>query len=204
MFVLNKQQIEKKLNSRSKKLDKIALQEALVIFREKKDELIDNLNNHEISQELKGAASSDGSDFLEGRSGNLRAFIGFEPSDNPVEDLINILQSSIRLSYFPNAIEKRNEILYKFPLFLPTLNEIYEQTPYPDHHTGGSWVRGVHQGMSSLNYYLFSTSKNFKGKSRSGSAIQSKYIVKESPSSTNGRKYIDELLRNFKNNSNTI
>ena len=92
MFIINKQQVLNKLNQRNKKIDKIAKDEALIIFKEKEDAAKDKFDSHEITQELKKSGNTDDApDLMGGRSGNLRAFIGFDSSDDPAGDLKKFL-----------------------------------------------------------------------------------------------------------------
>ena len=132
-----------------------------------------------------------------GRSGNLRAFIGFDSSDDPAGDLKKFLFENIRMSFFGSPTKKKAGWLYKFEIFKPTLTEVYANFPYPEGYIGGSWVRGIEYGMSNLNYYLFTTKKTFEN-SRSGNAIQSKNIVRSSPTRSSGVKYVSEILELFK------
>ena len=50
MFIINKQQVLNKLNQRNKKIDKIAKDEALIIFKEKEEAAKDKFDSHEITQ----------------------------------------------------------------------------------------------------------------------------------------------------------
>ena len=78
---------------------------------------------------------------------------------------------------------------------MPKIEDIWEVTPMP-WQEGRSWAKGIESGISGLNYYLFSYSKNFPT-SRSGSAVQSKKQILK-----NGRferkKYISSLLNKYK------
>ncbi len=200
MAVINQTMILDKFTRRNKRMDFAAREAALVQLREKKQELLEELEANEISQELKadGQKDENPSELLGGRSGNLRAFIGFNPNDDPVGELKSILEENVRMIPLPQSVvsNKKDSLVYRFPVLYPSLKEIYNLTPSPS--VGSSWVQAIERGMSGLNYYLFSTIKNLSKWSRSGSAIQSKNIVKSAPSKMSGRKYISELLENFK------
>lgn len=199
MAYINRQTILKKLTAPNKRLDTLTRNLAQTDVINEKENLINNFKNHEVSQELMGNGSEDGSAFLSGRSGNLRALIGFYPNDNPVGQLEKLLRNGIFLKNIPPQRSRSQSLItYRFSVRVPSLAELYEQTPYPDSHSSGSWLRGIEKGVPNLRYYLFSTIRNFKN-SRSGPAIQSQKIVKNTPSKMTGIKYISELLENFKN-----
>jgi hypothetical protein len=72
-FILNKQSFLNKVTKRNKTLDRYAQKEALLVFRERKNELLENFDNHEITQELKVDASVDSKpDILGGRSRTIK------------------------------------------------------------------------------------------------------------------------------------
>ena len=195
-YIINSTSIVKKFKKRNKRIDNIVLKDSLEKFHAKKETFLEEFDNHPVTEELSVSGTSDaGSDMLGGRSGNLRAFIGFYPSDDPVGTLRNILNENIRMITIPDVINTSEGFDYHYNLVFPTLTEIYDQTPYPDGHSGGSWVQGIEKGIAGLSHYLFSTKKKFKN-SRSGKAIQVRQTV--SSARFQPRAYISELLKRFK------
>lgn len=201
-FTINHAQIMRKITTPNKRVEALARFQVEQRFENEKTQLITDIENDPISQELNSSGGEDGSSFLGGRSGNLRAFIGFYDEDDPVGDLISLINAGTKMAPVPpRVLVHGSTILYRFRAQTPTLKELYEQTKYPDEWSGGSWLKGIENGVSGLRYYLFSTNpkilKSFKN-SRSGYAIQSKQIVKSRPSSMNGQPYISKLLEDFR------
>ena len=68
------------------------------------------------------------------------------------------------------------QINYDFTVSYPSLTEIYAETPLP-WGGGRSWVKAIEKGgISNFNYTLANSSYST---SRSGTAIQSKYVVRD-------------------------
>ncbi len=202
MPYINKESIRRKLTTPSKKMDLKVQARVEKDIGTKTDKLIELLKEHEVSAELEGDGGADGSSFLDGRSGNLRALIGFYEEDDPVAQLEKLLREGTYLKRMPPMKTVRGfSINYRFSVQLPSMASLYEATPYPDDHTTGSWLRGIEKGIPGLRYYLFSTdakkTSTFKN-SRSGYAIQAKTIIRASPSKMSGVRYISEILEKFK------
>lgn len=199
---IRQEMILRKLRAPNGRLEVLARNAAEDKIESKKEELVEILNSHPVSTELMGDGSEDGSSFLNGRSGNLRALIGFEDGTDPVSELQDLLTDNTALS---NAPARRQQVgstvTYHFTVNLPSLDFLYENTPYPDDHTSGSWLRGIEKGIPGLRYYLFSTNpkklKSFKH-SRSGFAIQARKVVRASPGRMTGVKYITAVFEKFK------
>jgi hypothetical protein len=209
MPYINRELILRKLSAPNKRVEILARNFVAEKLEIKKKELINNLKNNEISQELMGDGSED-TGSLNGRSGNLRALIGFYPGDNPVNILEKALEKGIFLKRSsPSVRNNQGSINYRFSVQVPSLESLYQATPYPDGHTSGSWLRGIEKGIPGLRYYLYSTDpkkvRSFhKANSRSGYAIQAKSIVKSSPSKMTGVKYISQILENFKDSLGSV
>jgi hypothetical protein len=156
-----------------------------------KDALISEFLIHPVTVELNnGPSSKVNTSGTLNYSGNLYSFIGFEKGYDPIRPILDIfLNIDVRLITIGNK-------LYVSIYGFPTPQKIWDTTPMP-WQEGRSWAKGIEEGISGLNYYLFSYSKNFPT-SRSGSAIQSKKQILK-----NGRferkKYISSLLNKYKN-----
>ena len=128
--------------------------------------MISEFMSHPITIEIKaGPYAGNYSDTLVGISqGNLFSFIGFpEDSDpiNPILDKLNSIKITSQTEYGNSSLN----------ISMPKIEDIWEITPMP-WQEGRSWAKGIESGISGLNYYLFSSKKQFEN-SRSGPAVQS-------------------------------
>ncbi len=130
-----------------------------------KEMMISEFNSHPVTVEIKaGPYAGNYSDTLVGvTGGNLFSFIGFESGSDPIAPILEKL-NSIKIS---SRTEYKNSFLN---IELPSIEEIWEVTPMP-WQEGRSWAKGIESGISGLNYYLFSSNRQFKD-SRSGPAVQ--------------------------------
>lgn len=159
--------IQRIINSQSPKIMRnqinIIIQER---FNNIKSQLIEEFLNHPVTQEIKaGPNASNTSGTLSGK-GNLFSFIGFNSEDDPIQNILNILEG-INISFnkeIPSGLE--------FFVNFPETKEIFDASPMP-WSTGRSWAKGIETGISGLGYYLFKKNKQ----SRSGEAIQTDVSV---------------------------
>lgn len=130
-------------------------------FEALKTQMIQEFMVHPITQELlDGPTATNISGTLGGR-GNLFSFIGFNASDKPIDDILELLNDTSIT--FGGDIPSGN----KYFVSLPNSKDIFDITPLP-WATGRSWAKSIETGLSGLGYYLFKQSAS----SRSGEAIQ--------------------------------
>lgn len=154
-------------------------------FNTIKNQLIQEFLSHEVTKEIKaGPNASNTSGTLNGK-GNLFSFIGFNESDDPIQDILNILES-IEVKFIKD-IPSGNQFIINFP----ESNEIFAATPMP-WASGRSWAKGIESGISGLGYYLLQKSS----KSRSGEALQTS--VNLNGARFKNTKYISSLLAKYK------
>ena len=154
-------------------------------FQKKKNEMIAEFLNHPVSLEIKGGISARNiSGTLQGIT-NLFSFIGFDSGDDPINSIVEVLQTA----NFEQISSKQNEINYR--VNLPTKEEIFNVTPMP-YISGRSWAKGIETGISGLGFYL----KKRSSASRSGFGIQSKYQTRKGVKFKN-IKYISFLLKKY-------
>ena len=178
--------VQKIINSQSPKLLRKDFNDIIQDkFNIIKNQLIQEFLNHPITQEIKaGPNASNTSGTLNGK-GNLFSFIGFYEGDDPIQDILNILESiEVR---FIKDIPSGNQFIINFP----EPNEIFAATPMP-WASGRSWAKGIESGISGLGYYLFQKSS----KSRSGEALQTS--VNLNGARFKNTKYISALLAKYK------
>lgn len=154
-------------------------------FKNIKNELLLEFNNHIITKEIRlGPNGSNISGTLGGNS-NLFAFIGFEENDDPIQPILNILEN-IEIRFTRDI-----SIGSLFTITLPEPSEIFAVTPMP-WASGRSWAEGIEKGISGLGFLI----KNNSSLSRSGAALQSS--VKIRGGSYKNTQYISALLRKYK------
>ena len=150
---------------------------------------IQEIENHPISKELSSGPDGENiSNTLNGQE-NLFAFIGFDETDKPVEDLKKLIKQNTFLGKNPKFDKKTFEL--KYDVYTPSLEEIRSETPLP-FEKGRSWVKGVEDGISGFGYYVYGVI--FKN-SRSGRGIQSKNKIRST--AYRSISYMSELYRNF-------
>jgi hypothetical protein len=154
-------------------------------FKETKAEMLQEFLSHPVTVELLGGNSSSNISGTLGGQSNLFAFIGFNATDKPVDQILKILeQTSFKDTGESNAGRK-------FTVLLPTQEEIFLATPMP-WAAGRSWASGIERGISGLGYLLNKSSAS----SRSGVAIQADRKVRTAK--FQNVPYISALLNKYK------
>ena len=156
-----------------------------------KNKLISDFLSHPVTIELNNGPDSftNPSQTLKNSYGNLYSFIGFEKTADPIKPILDIfLNIDVRINQVGDNLFIT---IYGFP----TPQTIWDITPMP-WQDGRSWAKGIEEGISGLNYYLFSHSKNFPN-SRSGVAVQLKKQLSKGLSFER-KKYISALLLKYK------
>lgn len=151
--------------------------------------MISEFISHPVTVEIKaGPYAGNYSDTLVGvNQGNLFSFIGFpEDSDpiNPILDKLNSIKISSQTQYGNSFLN----------ISMPKIEDIWEVTPMP-WQEGRSWAKGIESGISGLNYYLFSSKKQFEN-SRSGPAVQSSKV--KSGARYMPTQYISTLFKKYR------
>jgi hypothetical protein len=159
------------------------------ILNENKDQYLNEIENHPVSQEINSGPDGENISYtLDGKE-NLFAFIGFNSQDKPIEDLKNLIKQNTFLD--KKSVFNTKTFQLKFDVFTPSIEEIKSATPLP-FENGKSWVKGIEDGISGFGYYvyglLFSNSRSKRG-------IQSKNKVRNGTFKT--VKYMSELYSNF-------
>lgn len=154
-------------------------------FKDLKNQLLLEFNNHLITQEIKlGPNGSNISGTLGGQS-NLFAFIGFDSSDDPIRPILDILEN-IEIRFVKDI-----EIGSLFTVSFPEPSDIFAVTPMP-WASGRSWAKGIEQGISGFGYLI----KDNTSLSRSGAALQSS--VKIRSGTYKNTSYISAILKKYK------
>lgn len=171
-------------------------------FEEKKQQLLQEFDNHPVTEEIKdgsqnplGAANI--TQTTEGR-GNLYTFIGFDVSD-PISPVREVLEKSTNLKKTSlGARYEKDAIVYNFPIETPSFDgELANAAPMP-WGSSISWLRAVEKGISGLNSYIY-----WKAKGRSGGGIQAQNSdgspkeIRGLDSDSKPIRYLSTILTNF-------
>lgn len=185
MPIIRLKQIERKMVGSAKfqaKADSVV--EATV--ERARARLLNDFDQHLVTQEIKAGVNSENlSKTIKGSGGNLWGFIGFK--ENPLSKIRDYLYSVVR---YEKKTVKDDLIVYK--ITVPTLTDIYKETPYPDGWSSGSWVKGIQSGISGFRFFL---AEALKG--RSGGGIQIEGDLRGG-GSYKPIDYINLMLQKFK------
>lgn len=201
-YRINITQIKEKIGSAQKTIDS-AFAKGVVVLEDKKKELLQNLDNHVVTREIreglaKGVDGKNLSGTLNGK-GNLFGFIGFVKSEgDPIKVLENLIKREVRLKKSSSGAQyNKNSNKYQFTVYTPSSVEVEAETPMP--WGGGSWVRGLERGISGLKSFMY-WKEIINARSRSQAGLQSKITLR----STEFRKidYFSKLMKEFKDKLN--
>lgn len=153
-------------------------------YERNKSDFFRSVENHPVTQEIKNGPDAQNISNTLGGKGNLFSFIGFGKSQNPIQDLLNVLEKSFSIS--KREKKDRNQYIIEHP----TLEKIKNVTKMP-WETGNSWAERIEKGISGFSNYLYKKSLS----SRSGSAIQTNNRVR---SGTYKRtNYLSTIINSF-------
>lgn len=151
-------------------------------------EMIQNFENHPITQEIDGGSEAQNSSGTLGGYGNLFSFIGFEEGMDPIEPIRNILRKTLEVRSVPKS---HQSIIMNFLIEIPDKEKIFQSSPMP-WANGRSWAEGIEKGISGLGQYLNTDTSS----SRSGKGIQVKHDVRGG--GFRNTKYLSSILNDLK------
>jgi len=158
-------------------------------------EMMEDFENDDITREVEGGPTAPNYSNTLGGYGNLFSFIGFNKDDEPINNLRELLKSTIsfKSKYIGYA---RKQV--KFEIEMPNKDAIFspEKTPMPEWNPGKSWIYAIEHGISGLNYYLHHSDSRAMKTSRSGTGIQIK--SKLIGGRFSNRSYITALLNKYR------
>ena len=157
------------------------------LFNQIRQEMLDELENHPITEEINmGPKLNWDSKFL-GGYGDLFSFIGFPRSDDPIEPMRKLIRGLRLYSVTSKGLNHKFEVRN-----FPTQDDIAAVTPLP-WANGRSWAIGIENGISGLGRYL-----NIEfDKGRSGAGIQIK-TTKNLRGAFQPTPYIGTILKNYR------
>lgn len=133
-------------------------------FKKKKEELLNNFLNHEVSLEISNPDLGNITGTL-GGYGDLFGFIGFFKDKNPIEGAYNVLKNSIALKQIQIKKDYPRDIRGRFVSGKQTKNvkiifSITDLNDFDDtsadvvrEESTRNWVKGIEKGISAFNRY---------------------------------------------------
>lgn len=195
---------------------KAAFNIANEVFTEAKDEMINEFDEHIVTQEiLEREATENISHTLLGLSkshgGNLFSFIGFYAGDEPIEHIRRLLINYTKLNKFAfsSAFQKGSpqSILFSFKVTYPSNDDIGKASQYPNKWSNGSWAIDIENGIDGLAHYIYDEDFGAYEQSRSTTALEAKngdgMITVRSEEKSTPIRYLSEIIGNFKDNLQT-
>ena len=177
---------------KSKDIEEKAFLTAESVVKEAKGEMIQEFENHLVTQEIKAGSESENISSTLGGYGNLYSFIGFEEGHDPTETVREYLEKSANLRRNSRFVRNQEGGAYLYQVNPPSMAEAEAVAPSP--WEGKSWLRGVERGISGLGYYLYLKFKDLEN-SRSGKGLQ--VIPKVRDLAFKPVKYLSDIINNF-------
>lgn len=158
-------------------------------FERKKEEAVQNFENHEVTRELE--SPSETSKFLP--QGNLVGLLGYENVNDELNTVRDNLQESQITFLDKGRTDKDGGYTIKVRAQVPSIAKINEETELPWQSKG--LIESIESGVSGFFRTLFGN--NFDG-SRSNEGIQVKTKVRDESFGGIGRgKYLGGILSDF-------
>jgi hypothetical protein len=137
--------------------------EAEKVLSQQKEILINEFNNHPVTQEIEAGPEASNSSGTLGGKGNLFSFIGFDDADTPVAPVKELL-NKITLG----SIKKNTAAgILQFKVNMPSEEEFEAISKMP-WENGRSWLFEIERAISGLGNYIYGQFKN----SRSGTGYE--------------------------------
>jgi len=156
-------------------------------FDEAKKQLLEDFDNHPVTQELKSGPSSTNLSNTLGGYGNLFSYIGFPDGTDPTAIVRAFLIASIKLK----RSSRGGNLNVTYSVSLPSLQDFnFAKMPWEG---GNNWVQAVESGISGFSYYMTKASEA----SRSGEAIQIDNKIRARGSSA-GIDYMTKIINKFR------
>ena len=179
----------------SKKTKRAVYNQAKSVVNKEKEILIQKFLAHPVTKEIRLGPTSENISNTLGGYGNLYTFIGFREGDDPVQDVVNLLNLIVKLKTI--KAKKGNNTTYEMSVQYPSNEEFKIKTPMP-WESGRSWVLSVERGISGFGSYMY---KRVEA-SRSGKGIQAKKFgegkeQKIRSGSFRNVKYMSEMIKEF-------
>ncbi len=164
-------------------------------FEERKNELINQFEQHPVTAEISNEESANISNTL-GGYGNLFGFLGFDQGSDPITPIKQVLKNTTKISNISIKSSTDNILL---TYSVPELDDFDSAAKLRWDAT--NWVKGVERGISGFQNFMS------KAAGESGQGIQVKGKVKPFIGGANrfrNTKYMTSLINKFKLSINTL
>lgn len=121
-------------------------------FEAIKQQMINEFKKHPVSVEIKNGPLALNTSNTLGGYGNLFSFIGFVYGDDPIQEVVDILNQT--------AISFSQKGALTATIRMPSAKIIFKNTPLR-WAAGRSWAKGIESGISGLGYYIHEYGKGF-------------------------------------------
>jgi len=186
-------QFRKEVKKNIKNFQAFATNAAAARFVAAKRDMLEEFNEHPVTQEIESGPDGDNiTNTLEGK-GNLFSFIGFYENEQPTEPVRQALEDTY-MAKTPQVVQVGSRVEFRFRVFLPDIKTLANLTPM-HWDSDKSWLTGIEKGISGLGYYIYWKRK--MENSRSGTGIQGQNQLR--PGGYRKTKYMTQILNNFKN-----
>lgn len=161
-------------------------------FEHLKNKLLQNFDEHPVTQEVGNPSSENISNTLNGVShpldgdGNLYGFLGIPAGSETVEEVRGVLERQVKIKGRITINKRTHKVTYRFSV--PDLKD-FSSAARLEWDTK-NWVEGIERGLSGFQYFM-----NVK-KGRSGQGIQVRAGIRGGQ--FKNRKYMSQLLNDFK------
>lgn len=190
-------QFEKQVGARLKKEIDADIEDKVL---EAKEELITEIKDHPVSEEISAGPSAAPTSGVVSK-GNLFSYIGFNSDRNPIREIIQFLERSIKPKPSIKSQQTAKGIKYVKQIIYVDQQQI-EDSPGAQYDgwkgDGNNWIRGIRLGISGFANYLFNLKKKYDN-SRSGPAVQLKKSIGSQNMSSPRPEYIVSSVEKFIN-----
>jgi hypothetical protein len=119
---------------------------------------------------------SDPSSAMVESDDETRGYFGFNPSENPVQNLKQSFNENIELNTRPTTKRYKDSAVYKFNIKYPSKGEIYNDGGLSLPWTSKTWVQALQEGLGNIERFLFKP-----GAGRSKLGYQTKRSINREP-----------------------
>lgn len=153
-------------------------------YMESKKKFLNAFEMHPVTKEISGGPTATNTSRTLNGIGNLFSFIGFNKTENPINDLRKAINENF--TFRKRKMGNKMQFIINFP----ALEKLRKDTPLP-WESGKSWLSGIERGISGFGNYMY---KRFI-EGRSGQALQTEKRIRGS--SYKPTRYITQLVEKF-------
>lgn len=190
MAYINNARITEKM-SRSKKVSGALETTAQRKLQNAKRELLSEFENDPVTKAIDAQEAGGNAGLLP--NGSLWGFFGFEDGSQPAREVRGILEREVYIQRQSQPIVRGGkEVTQKFTINYVSPSELEQNTQLS--WGGGSWIRGVENGLSGLARFIYWLPNALGG--RSGAGVQAKRNIRAADTNT-PKDYTTGMIERF-------